>query len=328
MKAALIEREGSGLVLGEIPVPEAAAGEVRIRIIGTSVNFADVMMERGLYHSPRSRPFVLGMDAYGLVDARGEPGSGPPPGTPVVAFPSGSYAEYALVDARLLVPAPTGVSREALQGIGLVGCTAYELLTRAGGLRPGESVLVHAAAGGVGSLLVQMARLLGAKTVIGQVGHPEKVDLVYGLGADRVLTDPPASWAGIVQEVTEGRGVDLVLNALQGETLAQDIASLADFGRLVVYGQAAGAAGYVSGGAIYPKNQRVVGYSFGHIRRARPELVAPVLRTVLGWLDGGRIRVPVGGRFPLARAAEAVNLVASGRSTGKVLVDVMANSGR
>lgn len=150
MKAALIEREGSGLVLGEIPVPEAAAGEVRIRIIGTSVNFADVMMERGLYHSPRSRPFVLGMDAYGLVDARGEPGSGPPPGTPVVAFPSGSYAEYALVDARLLVPAPTGVSREALQGIGLVGCTAHELLTRAGGLRPGESVLVHAAAGGWG----------------------------------------------------------------------------------------------------------------------------------------------------------------------------------
>ena len=326
MKAVLIEREGTPPVVREIPKPEPGPGQVRVRIAGASVNFADVMMVRGGYHSPRPLPFVPGMDAYGVVDAAGEAAPGSLLGVPVVAFPCGSYAQYALVDVRLLSPAPQGVSPDALQGIGLVGCTAYELLTRAGGLRPGDRVLVHAAAGGVGSLLIQMAHLLGAGTVIGQVGHPEKADLVYELGADAVLTGPPSSWAGAIREQTAGRGVDLVLNALQGESLAADAACLADFGRLVVYGQAAGTDGHLSGGALYPKNQRLIGYSFGHIRRTRPEFVAPTLGQVLEWLAAGRIRVPIGGRFPLAEASAALNLVASGRSTGKVLVDVPANN--
>jgi NADPH2:quinone reductase len=324
MKAMQVEALDADPVLRELPVPDPGEGEVRLRVIGTSVNFADVMMRRGGYHSARPLPFVPGMDAYGVIEALGPGPTGLAPGTRVVAFPAGSYAEYAVVDARLLAPAPEGVSREALEGIGLVGCTAYELLTRAGGLRPAETVLVHASAGGVGSLLVQMARLLGAGMVIGQVGHSEKAALSQELGADLVLTGPIESWAGAVREATGGRGADLILNALSGDTLTADLDGLADFGRLVVYGQATGMAGSVLGGVIYPKNQRLVGYSFGHIRRTRPDYVAPSLATVLTWLAEDRIRVPVGGRFALEEAGRAQDLVASGASVGKVLIEVAA----
>lgn len=326
MKVMLAEALDAPLVLRDLPVPEPGPGEVRIRVLGTSVNFADVMMRRGGYHSPRPLPFIPGMDAYGVVDAVGPGVDGPTPGVNVVAFPAGAYAEYALVDRRLLASAPESASRNDLQGIGLVGTTAYELLTRAGALLPGETVLVHAAAGGVGSLLVQMAAMLGAGLVIGQVGHPEKAPLVTELGATRVLTGPPETWAEAVDQWTGGRGADLILNALQGDSLAADLGLLADFGRLVVYGQASGKSANAPANQLYPRNQRVIGYSFGHIRRTRPEYVVDSLATVLAWLRDGRIRVPVGGRFPLAEADAAQDLLAGGTSVGKVLIDVVSNS--
>lgn len=324
MRAVVVSKLGGPEVLQaqDVDAPRPAAGELLIRVQGTSVNFADIMMRRGGYHSARPLPFIPGMDALGVVEAWGEGVVGWTRGQRVIAYPSGSYAEYATVEATLAVLVPESVDATQAQAAGLVGATAYELVTRAARLKPGETVLVHAAAGGVGTALVQMARHLGAGRVIAAVGHAEKAGLPRDLGADAVITGDWATWAEQMGDVTSGGGVDAIFNPLGGDAVAADLSVLNDFGRLVVYGQAVGAAGVADTSALYARNQRVVGYSFGHIRRTRPQWVRPVAAAMLEWLRAGVFRLPVSARFPLEQAAAAQALVESGMSVGKVLIDV------
>jgi NADPH2:quinone reductase len=242
-------------------------------------------------------------------------------GQRVAAFPAGgSYAEQVVADPVLVYVLPEGVDFETAAAFPTVGVTAYNLLTLVGRLAPGETVLVHAAGGGVGTTAVQMARRLGAGKVIGTVGDDAKVGLVRDLGADEVINYRREDFAARVRDLTDGIGADVILDSVAGPTFAGSLTCLAPFGRLVVFGQASGEPGVARSADLYGLNRAVLGYSTGGYRRLRPAALRPAAEAVLHLLAGGEVRFVVGGRYSLAEAADAHRFVESRQSTGKILL--------
>ncbi|RDI95016.1 NADPH:quinone oxidoreductase family protein [Meiothermus sp. QL-1] len=318
MKAVVLERNGppENLVYREVPEPSLQAGEVRIRTLLTSLNFADVLARRGGYEAAPPLPFIPGLDVVGVVEALGAGVEGLRVGQRVAAFAAGgSYAEKVLAKAVLTYPVPDELPDEAVAGLTAL-VTAYNVLTWAGRLQPGETVLVHAAAGGVGSLAVQMARALGAGRVLGTVGHAAKAGFVRGLGADEVMGYE--DFAQRVLELTR-EGADLILDSVAGEVFNQSLGCLAPFGRLVIYGHASGQPGHFETRPLHRQTKAIIGYSSGHYRRSRPERLRHSVEAVFELLKG-RVRLPVGARFRLAEAARAHALMESRQSVGKILL--------
>jgi NADPH:quinone reductase len=323
MKAVVVNSFGPPEVLEyeDLPEPRPAPGQVLIDVAATGVNFADVMARRGRYHGGAAPPFVPGLDVAGTITAVGAEVSGLQVGQRVAAFPAGgSYAEQVLADPVLVYALPEGVDFETAAAFPTVGVTAYNLLTLVGRLAPGETVLVHAAAGGVGTTAVQMARRLGAGKVIGTVGDDAKMGLVRDLGADEVINYRRDDFAARVREVTGDSGADVILDSVAGPTFAASLTCLAPFGRLVVFGQASGEPGEARSADLYGLNRAVLGYSTGGYRRLRPAALRPAAEAVLGLLAGGEVRFVVGRRYSLAEAAEAHRFVESRESTGKILL--------
>ncbi|SFV04753.1 quinone oxidoreductase family protein [Alicyclobacillus macrosporangiidus] len=326
MRAVVVSRLGGPDVLQvvEQPVPEPGPGEVRIRVAAASVNFADVKARYGNYHHAGAPPFVPGLDLAGTVDAVGEGVTGLAVGQRVMAFPKGgAYSEYAVAPAVLAYPVPDGVDLETAAALATVGVTAYELLTKVARLQPGETVLVHAAAGGVGTVALQLAKILGAGQVIGTVGSDEKAEHARRYGADVVINYSAGGFADAVLAATDGRGADVILDAVGGPAFADNLRCLARFGRLVVYGNAAGAYGQVDTAELHSTCRSVLGYSMGTTRRFRPEALRASAERVLELVATGRLQVPVCGRYPLERAAEAHTVMENRGTLGKVLL-VMA----
>jgi NADPH2:quinone reductase len=321
MKAIVVEAHGGPEQLRwrEVPQPQPGAGQVRIRVRLTGVNYADVQARRGGYDAGSKPPFTPGLDCVGVVDAVGEGVEGLRVGQRVVAFPAGgSYAEQVLAPAILTYPVPDDLPDEAVAGLTVL-VTAYNVLTLAGRLRVGESVLVHAAAGGVGSTALQLARALGAGQVIGVVGSEAKAAVARRLGAQAVIV----GYEGFAQKVlglTQNAGVDLILDSVSGLVFEEGMRCLAPFGRLVVYGHAGGQAGSFETRPLHRQTKAVIGYSSGHYRRSRPELLRSSVEAVLEHLRQGEVRLEIGARFPLEKASEAHALVESRRSVGKVLL--------
>ena len=321
MKSILISEYGGSevLELRDLPVPEPSVGQVRIKTAFTSVNFADIKMRRG--GAPRL-PFTPGLDASGVVDAVGDNVDDFEVGQRVAAYvAAGSYAEYVLAEAKLCYPLPDAVSFEQGAGIGIL-ITAYNVLTNAGRFRAGESVLVHAGAGGVGSTLVQLAQALGAERIFATVGSDEKAKVAARLGADEVVNYRESSFDEVVNEQTEGEGVDLILDSVAGPNAERGMNCLADFGRLVIYGHTGeGGAASVSSKLLHKSNRAVIGYSSGGYRRARPEVLREVAEKGLALLASKEVEVLLGERFKLEDASAAHDWVESRRSVGKVLLE-------
>ncbi len=302
--------------------PQPAANQVRLRTLLTGVNYADVMSRRGGYDAGSPPPFIPGLDAVGQVEALGTDVTGLELGQRVVAFTAGgSYSEQCLATSDLIYPLPQTLSNEAAGGLTVL-VTAYNLLAWAARLTPGETVVVHSAAGGVGSTLVQLARLLGAGRVIAVVGNAEKARWVEQLHPDRIINRQQEEWVAAVRHWVGPAGVDLILDSSAGNQLEQGMELLAPFGRMVVYGHASGQPAQVSTPALHRQNKAVIGYSSGHYRRARPQALRPSVEAVLGYLLRGELRLQIGARFPLAQAAQAHRLVENGQSVGKVLLTV------
>ncbi|MBX6378160.1 MAG: zinc-binding dehydrogenase [Clostridia bacterium] len=303
--------------------PEPGPGQVLIEVAMAGVNFADIMARRGKYHAGGTPPFVPGLDVAGRVAALGPGVEGLRVGQRVAAFPeTGSYAQLTVARREFVFPVPDAVDDETAAAFPVVACTAYALLSSVARLRAGEVVLVHAAAGGVGTTAVQLARLLGASRVIGTVGSDEKAELVHALGADAVVNYRSADYADRLRSAVGERGVDVILNSVAGEVLERDLEVLAPFGRLVVFGQASGSPGRVLSTQLHATSRAVLGYSLGTARRLRPASVRPLAEAVLRLLATGQLRIVVGRRFRLEEAAEAHRWVESRRSTGKVLLVV------
>lgn len=307
----------------DVPDPEPAEDEILVRVEAAALNFADILVRKGSYHAGSPPPLVPGMDIAGTVEQAGAAArrAGFAAGRRVAALVGeGGYAELACAKLGQAWLVPDELDLSTAAAFPVAGITAYNVLTLAGRLAPGETVLVHSAAGGVGSLLAQLARALGAGMVIGTVGAPGKAEAARAAGCDAVVVRGEEDFVEVTSRLTDGRGADLIADPIAGETLARGLGCLAPFGRLVAFGIASGEPGQVPSDALHPLNRAVVGYSTGHYRRRRPEALQPAAEAVLELLARRRIELVIGARYPLEQAALAQQALESGSSTGKILL--------
>jgi NADPH:quinone reductase len=327
MRAVRFHEPGGPEVLRveEVERPEPGEGEVLIRAQLAGVNYADTGVRRGMFHGPGEGelPMTPGFEVAGTVAALGDGVSGLAEGSRVVAvLPRGGYAEYAVAREESVVEVPEGVETAQASALLVQGITAYGVLHDAARLAEGESVLVMAAAGGVGSLAVQLARLAGARPVIGTTGSPDKLALIEDLGADRAVDYSREGWVERVLEATGGRGVDVVLESVGGEVGARSYDALAPLGRLVFFGAASGEG--LPAPDMWKLNmngQTVSGYGGPWIR---PGAAARARKEISHYLRSGELRVVLGGSFPLEEAAEAHRALEGRKTVGKVMLTVGA----
>jgi NADPH:quinone reductase len=245
-------------------------------------------------------PFTPGLEAAGTVDKLGPGVQGLEVGQRVtVHADGGSYSEYVLARSVGVFPIPDTLDWETAACFPSVGTTSFNLLTQAGRLQPGETVLIHAAAGGIGSTAVQLARTLGAGLIIGTVGSEEKAKLIKELGADVAINYRKEDVPARVREVTGGALADLVLDGVGKDTFEGSIQALAPFGRLVVFGQSSGPPPPVAFGPIYGENKSIIGYSTGGHRRTRPEALRAPGLAALKLLTQGRWKPIISAHLPL-----------------------------
>jgi NADPH2:quinone reductase len=322
-RAIVVSRTGGPEVLapGEHDPGAPGPGQARVRVRAAGVNFVDVYFRTGLY--PRPLPYVAGLEGAGVVEAVGAGVDGLAAGDRVAwASVPGSYAEAVLAPADRLVRLPAGVAEDVAAAAMLQGMTAHYLCRSTYAVRPGDVALVHAAAGGVGLLLLQMLREIGA-TAIGTCSSPEKEKLAREAGADHVIRyTEVADFAAEVRRITGGRGADVVYDSVGKTTFEGSLRSLRPRGLLALYGQSSGPVPAFDLrrlndlGSLYLTRPSLV-----HYTRDREELE---LRAgeVLGAVAAGRLRVRIGARHPLADAAAAHRALEGRATTGKVLLEV------
>jgi NADPH:quinone reductase len=307
------------VVLADVPEPEPRDDEVLIDVNAAGVSFPDVLQARGLYQASAEPPYVPGVEAAGVVRAAPQ-GSGLRPGDRVAAMTQGGgWAEVATAAVRLTVPLPETL--DFAQGAGLVlnYHTAYFALAMRGRLRADERVVVHGAAGGLGTATLQLARGLGART-IAVVSTDEKERMAREAGAhDVVRSDGP--WRDEIRELTGG-GADLVVDPVGGDRFTDILRSLRDGGRVVVVGFTGGSIPEVRVNRLLLRNLEVIGAGWGAWGERHPQDMEEIGRQVHRLAEDGVVRPLVGARFPLDRAADAMRLVEGRGALGKVVLDV------
>ena len=312
------------LVSADAPLPEPGPGQIRIRAEAISVGYAQTQMRRNVFPAPMWQPVfpvVLGGDVIGHVTATGPGVTSPAVGDRVGAFTLyGAYADEVVVDAVTSVPVPAGLdAAEAavLPGTGLIaaGVLATALL------RKGDTVLVHAAAGGIGHLAVQLAKAAGAGLVIGSAGSAAKRAFAESLGADATVGLADPRWTEQVGVLTGGRGVDVVLESIGGAVVHQGIDLLAPGGRLVFYGSSAADKAVPEVPLMKLIAMKyVTGFALSAWRNSRPDDYAAAVTSLASGLRDGAIRSVVHARLPLSRAAEAHEIAESRRHPGRVVL--------
>jgi NADPH2:quinone reductase len=323
MKAIRVEEFGEPEVLqhGDVGRPAPGEGEALIEVRSAGVNYADTMRRRNQYVESQDLPFTPGSEVAGVVAAVGEGVDDVSVGDRVVTLlGTGGYAEYAVAPARGLIPLPEGLDFDRAAAIPLQGLTAYHCIKTSGALKDGESVLVHAAAGGVGTLSVQMAKLLGAGAVIATASSEEKLDLARSLGADVLIDYTEEDWPERVREATEGKGADIILEMVGSDFPQKNLECLGVFGRMVVFGAASRERGTIVPASLMRRCHAVVGFYLPQIMR-RPDLLVPSLQEVLGWISSDDLKLTIGGTYPLEQAAAAHSDLEGRQTTGKLLLN-------
>lgn len=301
MKAAVLPAVDAPFELRDVADPVPKEGEALVRVRAAGINFLDVLIRRGRYPQMPELPTVLGVELAGELED----------GTRVTAMlPAGAYAELAAVPRASLVPLPDGATFAEGAGFVLTFLTAYVPLTRQVRLTDGATVLVHAAAGGVGTAAIQVARALGAR-VVAAAGSPEKLALCRELGAEE---------AYVYDELPDDLRVDVVLDPVGGELFEAAVGRLRPLGQLVAIGFAGGLWPEVQPAQIVGRNVGVQGVYIGRLLRHAPDVIAAATGELLELWNAGRIRPVVGAEFPLAEVEDAHALVESRRSVGKVVL--------
>ncbi len=323
MKAIRINETGDAEVmrLEEIEKPAPKAGEVLIKIAAAGINYADLAQRQGAYLTRTQTPMTMGFEVAGTVEALGSGVTTPQVGTRVVALTAGGYAEYTTAAANTVIPIPDTLDFNSAAAFPVQGITAYQLLHESTRMQAGESVLIHAAAGGVGTLAVQLAKLMGAKTVIGTASSAKKLELVRELGADVAINYTEEDWPEQVKKATGGKGPDVILEMVGGDIAEKSLQILAPFGRMVVYGAASGERVQFAAIQLMHKNQSVVGYWLT-AWMSRPDKTAEAAQALMQYLASGKLRIIVGHTFPLENAVEAHKTIAERKTTGKVVLTV------
>ncbi len=312
MKAIQIQQFGGPEVfeLRDLPDPEPGEGEALVEVSRVGVNFADTHATRDDYLAKQQLPLIPGAEVSGrTADGR----------RVAALLGSGGYAQRVAVPEATLVPLPDEVDDDQAAAILLQGLTALALVERCARLEPGETVVIEAAAGGTGTLAVQLAKRAGAK-VIGLASSEEKRALVAELGADATIDSNAAELGAAIREANGGQRVDAVLHMSGGEAFDQELGVLAPLGRMVVFGIASREQRDVSTAALLRGSKTVVGFWLIHLL-ARPELVAPMIGELLSALARGELAATIGEVYPLSEAARAHEDLTARRTTGKLLLD-------
>lgn len=306
------------LTLEEAEVPTPEAGQVLIRTEAIGANFVDSKMRRGadgIFRRPL--PATLTGDVVGTVEALG-PGVGTAKvGDRVAALTEDAYADFVLADADWLAPVPDGLGAGAASMLPMASPVALRVL-RTGALAEGDTVLIHAAAGGIGHMMVQLAKLLGAGTVIATAGSPAKLAFARELGADVAIDYTEPDWPERVRAAAPA-GVNVIADSVAGETLLQGLELLAPFGRTVIYGAAGGELSAIPMRSLFALRQ-VAGFSLLAWRTARPEQARAEMTEVADHAAAGRLRTVVHATFPLTEAAKAHQLLDDRAQLGRVLI--------
>ncbi len=324
MKAIQVSEFGEPGVLEYVEVerPSPGEGEVLVEVKAAGVNYADTMRRRNQYLEETPLPFVPGSEIAGVVAEVGADVQDAEEGDRVVMLlGTGGYAQYAVATGRNLIPIPEGMDFDEAAAVPLQGLTAYHVLKTSGMLKEGESVVVHAAAGGVGTLAVQMAKLMSAGLIIATASTQEKLDVAKDLGADVLVNYTEEDWPEQVRDATDGEGADVILEMVGGDFVQKNLECLAPFGRMVVYGSASGERGSLVPADLMLHNQIVAGFYLPRIMGGRPELVESSLEEILGWLASGELRLTIGARYPLEKAAEAHVALEGRQTTGKIVLN-------
>lgn len=321
MRAVEFQEYGAPEVLQVVraETPEPGPGQVSIDAAYIGVNFADLKARTEGYRV-RSLPFRPGLEASGRIRAVGDGVQGLRPGQEVAALvDGGAYAEVVVADAVTVFPLPEGLDLRTAATLPAVVPTAYALLHEVGRLRAGESVLVQGAAGGIGTVAGQLARAAGADGVYGVVSSAAKAGHALEHGYDEVFVGD--TFTADVRRVTGGKGVDLVLDPVGGDTLLRGLDALAVFGRLVSFGNASGAEPWhVGQPELYARGRSVGGFSILGLAGSAPEALRALAERSFRTVSDGTVSLPVTAEFPLADAAEAHRLMGGRASTGKLLL--------
>jgi NADPH2:quinone reductase len=319
------------LQLVELPVPEPGPGEVLIRVTRAGMNFADVHTRTNSYVQKATLPLVPGREVAGVREDTGE--------RVIALVTAGGYAEYAKAPAELVFPIPDGLDDGVALALMVQGLTAWHLYCTAGRVAQGESVVVHAAAGGVGQLAVQLGKPLGAGRVIAVASSEEKRQLALSLGADVAIDSEPVEGAseagpgagarsvmsasGLTERLIEANGgneIDVVFEMAGGATFEASYRALAHFGRIVICGIASQEPNKVSTGSLLRHSRSVVGFYLFHCL-GRPGMWAEPLAELFARAVSGELQATVGHTYPLSEAAQAQIDMRERRTTGKLLLD-------
>ncbi|WP_369899910.1 zinc-binding alcohol dehydrogenase family protein [Bacillus manliponensis] len=324
MKAIVVTAFGGPevMVYTDVPMPKIETHQVLIRVVATSVNFADIKSRYGKKGNMKL-PYIPGIDVTGVVEQVGSAVTHIQVGQRVIAFPSGgSYAEYVAADEHLTFVLPGEIDFITAAACPIVSFTSYNLLANVARLQHGETVLIHASAGGVGTTAIQLARLLGASKIIGTVGSEEKKQIALEAGADDVICYKDEDFVTRVNELTNGKGADVILDSIAGAVSKKSLECLAFYGRLVHFGNASGTVGTFQTKDLHASCRSVLGFSFGTTRKKRPHLLRHTAEQVFHYLQSGALQIKVGKRFSLQDAGKAHEWVESRQSVGKVILDV------
>jgi NADPH2:quinone reductase len=322
MKAMVCPGFGATLELREVETPRPGPGEVLISVTACGVNFADGLMIDGRYQMKREPPFIPGLEVSGRVAECGPGIAGLLPGQRVVACLSGGgFAEAVVAAAADVLPLPDGLDPVVAAGVPVAYGTSHLALTGKAGLAPGETLVVHGAAGGVGLTAVEIGKALGAR-VIATASGPERIRLALDHGADHGLDSRAADLREQIKALTGGRGADVVFDPVGGPLFEASLRSIAPDGRILVIGFASGTVPQIPANILLVKNVTVIGFDWGAYRRLAPERVRASLAAVLdGWSDG-RLAPLVSEVLPLDRAADALERLRDRRVAGKIVLSV------
>ncbi len=324
MKAWQVSRHGEPedvLELAEVPRPEPGPGQLLVRVLAAAANFPDALLCRGTYQVRPPLPFTPGVELCGEVVAAGPDVTGAAPGDRVIGgavLPHGAFAEYALMHAAAAMPAPPGLDDAQAAPFHITYQTGWFGLHRRAHLAAGETLLVHAAAGGVGSGAVQLGKAAGA-FVIGVAGGPAKARVVRDLGADVVVDRHGEDFVAVVKDVTSGRGADVVYDPVGGDAFRRSTKCIAFEGRILIVGFASGDIPSAALNHALVKNYSILGLHWGLYAQRDPGAIADCHAELTRLVADGAIKPLISERLPLADVPDGIRRLAQGSTTGRIV---------
>jgi len=322
MRAIVVTKYGDPevLQLQDVPIPGPEANQVRVKVVSAGINYADIMQRKGLYIGGPKPPFIAGFEFAGIVDKTGAEVRQWRGGEAVMGFCASGYSEYVLADAARVMPKPSQLDFHQAAAIPCQYLTAYHALITLSQLRAGQTVLIQAAAGGLGTLLVQIARNAGA-TVIGTCSTDEKCAFLREIGCPHPINYATSSFRKEVLNITKDVGCDLIIESVGGDVFDESLRCLKPRGRLVTLGAASGKPRSIQALYLLTHNMTISGlHLFGYADDV--DAMANAVRDLYSWLENKKLTIVVNHIFPLEKAAEAHQFISDRKSMGKVVLSV------